>query len=143
MSYDLKVIAGDLVLQNGDFRTVVDSEKLIQDILKVCLTTAGANPLQPWYGSFISRSMIGSPLGTNMVIQLAQSQLQNAIENLMTLQKAQIKAFQTVTPDELIANILDIAVIRSNIDPRLFNVTIKVLSKGFKPISTAFTVNTI
>jgi hypothetical protein len=143
MSYDLKIISGDLVLQNGDFQTVVDSEKLIQDLLKICLTTAGANPLQPWYGSYISRSMIGSPLGTSIVVQLAQSQLQNAIENLMTLQKAQVKSFQAVTPDEQISAILDISIVRSSSDPRLFDVRIKVLSKGFKPITTAFTVSTI
>lgn len=143
MSFDLKIISGDLVLQNGDLRTVVDSEKLIQDLLKIALTTAGANPLQPWYGSYISRSLVGSPLGTSIVVQLAQSQLQNAIENLMTLQKAQVKSFQSVTPDEQIGAILDISIVRSTSDPRLFDVRIKVLSKGMKPITTAFTVSTI
>ena len=54
MSFDLKIINGDLVIKNGQLTTVVDSEKLIQDILKICLTEAGSNPMQPWYGSSIS-----------------------------------------------------------------------------------------
>jgi hypothetical protein len=143
MSFDLKIKNGDLALDRGDLQIVVDSEKLIQDILKIALTTAGSNPLQPWYGSFISRTLIGSPLGTSIIIQVAQSQLQNSIENLMTLQKAQVKSFQNVSPDEQINSILDISIIRNNIDPRLFDVRIKVLSKGFKPITTVFTVSTI
>lgn len=143
MSFDLKIKNGDLALDRGDLQIVVDSEKLIQDILKIALTTAGANPLQPWYGSFISRSLIGSPLGTSIIIQVAQSQLQNSIENLMTLQKTQVKSFQNVSPDEQINSILDISIVRNSSDPRLFDVRIKVLSKGFKPITTAFTVSTI
>lgn len=143
MSYDLKIRNGDLVLDNGDLKIVIDSEKLIQDLLKIALTSAGSNPLQPWYGSFISRSLVGSTLGTNIIVQVAQSQLQNSIENLRTLQQSQIKSFQNVSPDELINSILDISIDRNSVDPRLFDVRIKVLSKGFKPISTAFTVDTI
>lgn len=143
MSYDLKIISGDLALQNGTLRTVSDSEKLIQDILKICLTAAGSNPLQPWYGSFISRSLIGSPLSSNITIQVAQSQLQNAIENLMTLQKQQVKSFQIVSPDEQINSISDISITRNNTNLTLYIVQIKVLSKGFKPVTTAFTMNTV
>lgn len=143
MSFDLKVKNGDLVLDRGDLRTVVDSEKLIQDLLKIALTSAGSNPLQPWYGSYISRSLIGSPLSTNIILQVAQSQLQNSIENLRTLQQQQVKSFQIMTPDEQINSIMDISINRNNSDPRLFDVVIKVLSKGFKPITTAFTVDTI
>src|SRR5271170_4302310 len=100
MSFDLQIINGDLVLQNGALGTVINSQKLIQDILKIALTPAGSNPLQPWYGSFISRSLIGSPLASSIILQVAQSQLQNALENLMTLQQKQVKSFQMVTPDE-------------------------------------------
>jgi hypothetical protein len=141
MSYDLKVSNGDLVLNNGDFRLVKDGEKLIQDILKIALTPTGGDPLQPWYGSFISRTLIGSPLGTNIIMQVAQSQLQNALENLRGLQQAQIKSFQAVTPDEQLGAISDISIVRNTTNPTLFDVRIKVISKGFKSINTSFTVN--
>jgi len=143
MSFDLKVRNGDLVLNRGDLQTVVDSEKLIQDILKIALTPAGSNPSFPWYGSFVSRTLIGSPLGTSIIIQVGQSQLQNAIQILMQLQSAQSKSGQSVSADEQINSILDISIMRSISDPTSYNVRIKVLSKGFKPITTAFTVSTL
>lgn len=143
MSFDLKIINGDLVLDNGDLKTVVDSEKLIQDILKICLTTAGTNPLYPWYGSLISRSLVGNPLDTSALLTISQSQLSNALDNLKNLQDLQTKSFQSVTADEQIGAIQDISVVRNKIDPRLFDVRIRVLTKGSKPITTAFRVSTI
>lgn len=143
MSYDIKVISGDLVLQNGDFRLVYDSEKLIQSILKICLTPAGSNPLQPWYGSFINRSLIGSSLSSSITVQIAQSQLQNALQNLMTLQQQQVKSFQTVSPDEQLNSISGISITRSASNLTQYNVVVSVMNKGYKPITTSFTVSTI
>lgn len=143
MSFDLKIINGDLVIQNGDLRTVVDSEKLIQDILKICLTNVGSNPFNPGYGSFLSRTVIGNAMYTTSVVTIAKSQLTTCLTNLQTLQQKQIQSRQRVSADEQLAAVSDISVVRNTIDPRLFNVTIKVLSKGYKPITTAFTVSTI
>jgi len=143
MSFDLKIINGDLVLANGRLKTVVDSEKLIQDILKMCLTTAGSNPIHPWYGSFISRTIVGNPNYTSVLVQIGKSQLTTALQNLKDLQDLQVKAFQRVSADEQIAAISDISIIRNQIDPRLFDIIIKVTTKGLKPITTAFEVSTI
>lgn len=143
MSFDLKIIGGDLVIQNGALRTVVDSEKLIQDILKICLTTAGSNVLQPWYGSFISRTLVGNPNYTSSLVQIAKSQLATALNNLKQLQTIQLNSFQRISADEQLASITDISVLQSQINPTLFSITIQALSKGLKPITTAFSVSTI
>ena len=143
MSFDLKITNGDLVIKNGQLQTVIDSEKLIQDILKICLTTAGSNPLNPGYGSYISRTLVGNPLHTSVLVQIGKSQLNSALENLKTLQEMQVKSFQRVSADEQISAILDISIIRNEFDPRLFSVRISALSKGFKPITTAFRASTI
>jgi hypothetical protein len=143
MSFDLKILKGDLVIANGDLKQVIDSEKLIQDILKLCLTTAGSNPLHPWYGSYLSRTIVGNPMETSMLAEISRSQLNTALENLKSLQELQIKTFQPITADEQLGAVLDISVRRNNIDPRLFEVNIKALTKGFKPITTAFRVSTI
>lgn len=143
MSFDLKVKNGDLVLNNGQLQTVIDSEKLIQDILKICLTTAGSNPIHPWYGSFLSRAIIGSPQYSSVLAQISKTQLMTALENLKALQDKQVKSYQRVSADEQLNIISDISVVRSQINPMYFDVVIKVLTKGFKPITTAFNVSTI
>lgn len=143
MSFDLKIQSGNLVLNNGDLQQVVDSEKLEQDILKICLTDVGSNPLNPWYGSFLSRSIIGSAESTTILVQIGQSQLNTCLQNLQSLQQQQVKTFQRVSADEQLAVIKNISVTRNAIDPRLFVVKISGLTKGTKPISTAFSVSSI
>jgi phage baseplate assembly protein W len=143
MSYDLKIINGDLAISNGSLTTVENSDKLIQDILKIALTAAGSNPIHPWYGSYISRTLVGNPNYNGIIIQIAKSQLTTALENLKSLQGLQVKSFQPMTADEQIASISDISVMQSQVDPRLFDVVIRVLSKGLKPITTSFTVSTL
>lgn len=143
MSFDLKITGGDLVITQGKIKTVVDSEKLIQDILKMALTTAGSNPIHPWYGSFVSRTLVGNPNYSSVLVQIAKSQLTTAMQNLKELQDIQIKSYQRVSADEQIAAISDISIVHSRTDPRLFDVVIKALTKGLKPITTAFTVSTI
>lgn len=143
MSFDLKINNKDLVIKNGQLQSVIDSEKLIQDILKICLTTAGSNPLHPGYGSFISRTLIGNPLYTSVLVQIGKAQINTCLENLKSLQGLQVKSFQRVSADEQISAIMDISIVRSPIDPRLFDVRIKAMTKGLKPITTAFRVSTI
>jgi hypothetical protein len=143
MSFDLKISNGDLVISQGKLKTVVDSEKLIQDILKIALTTAGSNPIHPWYGSFISRTLIGNPNHSSILVQIGKSQLNTALQNLKDLQDIQVKSYQRVSADEQIATISDISIIQNQIDPRLFDIVIKALTKGLKPITTAFSVSTI
>lgn len=143
MSFDLQIANGDLVISNSSLNTVSDGQKLIQDILKICLTSAGGNPLNNWYGSYISRNLIGSTLDNSVLVQVAQSQLTSALENLKNLQISQMRSFQQMSADEQISSILGVSIIRNQIDPRLFDIRIKVLTKGMKPIQTGFTVNPI
>lgn len=139
MSFDLKIINGDFVIKNGDLDTITGQDKLIQDIIKICLTTAGANIFQPWYGSFISKTLIGSALDTDITNAIATNQLQNSIENLKKLQQLQATdTLQQVTPDEHIAGITQIDITRNTIDPRLFDVMVKVLSRAFKTTIASF-----
>lgn len=143
MSFDLKIRGGDLFIINGQLQTIVDSEKLIQDILKICLTTAGSNPIHPWYGSFISRTIVGNPNYSSILVQIGKTQLNTALQNLKDLQDLQVKSFQRVSADEQISAIQDISINTDSIDPRLFNVVVSVISKGLKPITTAFKISTI
>jgi uncharacterized membrane protein len=143
MSFDLKIINGDFSVSNGDVDTVVDTEKLTQDLLKICLTENGSNPLHPWYGSFLSRTIVGSVLNPNMTMQLARVQLENSVKNLQILQENQVRTFQTVSPQEQISAILDILITRNPQDFRFYAVNVRVLNKAFQTATASFTVNTI
>jgi hypothetical protein len=143
MSFDLKIKNGDLTITQSQLQTVTDSEKLIQDILKMCLTTAGSNPIHPWYGSMLSRTIIGSPEASSMLVQIAKTKLNSSLENIRNLQDMQVKSFQRMSADEQLGTIIDISVVRNQIDPRLFDIKIKAITKGSKPITTNFRVSTI
>ena len=143
MSFDLKIVNGDLVVNQGNLQQVVDSEKLIQDILKILLTDVGGNPLHPSYGSYLSRSVVGNPMKTQAVVQIAKTQINNCLVNLQYLQQLQVKSFQKVSADEQLAAITGISVVRSAFDPRLFTVKVAGLTKGFQPVTTAFSISTI
>lgn len=143
MSFDLQIVNGDFTVKNGEVSTVFDTDKLAQDVLKICITPNGTNPLQPWYGSLLSKTMVGSSLPNDAVMQMSRVQLENCIQNLKSLQNTQARSLQRVTPYEQINSILGITIKRNPNDFRLFTVNVSVLSKGFAPLTTAFTVNTI
>lgn len=143
MSFDLKIKNADLVIENGDIKSIIDSEKLIQDVLKICLTPVGFDALNPWYGSFLSKTVIGSPESDSLLNTVSKNQIIKALENLKDLQVYQIKSQQKLSADEQIASVQSVQVLRSEIDPRVFEVYITVITKGFKPITTAFRLSTI
>ena len=142
MSFDFRLRSGDLSIVNGDFEQIKDSPKLIQDILKIATTQAGTNPFAPWYGSLLSRTMIGSILPDGIIITAAQGQLQLAISALQNMQAIQIQQRQTLSADEQLAAVLGIQVGRSPVDQRLFQVKISVVTKSYRSTSVAFTVST-
>jgi phage baseplate assembly protein W len=138
MSFDLQISNGDFVLNNGDLATIINTTKLTQDLLKIATTTTGANPLQPWYGSMVGRTLVGSSQ-SKIIINVAQSQLQNAIANLKALQNIQVASGQSVSPSEQIASISNISITRNTIDPRIITVTINVLSRALDRVTAVFT----
>lgn len=140
MSFDIQIKNGDLVLQNGDLKKITDLDKLLQDILKICLTPAGANPINPWYGSYLNNSVIGSGIDSDVLNEIGKNQLSKSLEKLVELQNQQLNSQQSVNADELINNISSISINRNQQDPRLFVVVIKVITKGGKTLPVAFQV---
>lgn len=138
MSFDLKISNRDLVISSdGDLQKVQNTDKLIQDILKISLTALGSNPFCPWYGSAINQSLIGMPLSLDFSSSVASSQLQNSLQTLQKLQIEQAK-FQFVTPAEQLAAVKGIKISRSNTDPRAFQVIINAVSKALTNVNTGF-----
>lgn len=143
MSFDLKIVGRDLGFgPTKDLAIVENSEKLIQDVLKIVLTQIGSNPFFPWYGSPITRSLIGTAFEERFVSAVASNQLRTALETLQNLQKEQLKQSQIVTPQEQIAAVQNVIVERNVLDPRFYSVQLTVLNKAFRRVQTGFDVNT-
>lgn len=141
MSFDLKIEDGDLQIgTNGDLAVVENSEKLIQDILKILMTPLNGNVFFPWYGSPLSRSLIGSAFEGKFVASIATNQIRNGLETLKNLQEDQLTKGQFVSSREQIAAIQDVTVERNQIDPRRFRVFVSVLSKAFTTTRADFQV---
>ena len=141
MSFDLKLVGGDLVLKSGDLDTVEDADKLVQDVLKLVSTQLGSNPFFPGYGSPISQALVGSAYETTFVESMATQQLKASLERLQDLQQDQIRRNQTVTPDEQIAAIEDVSVSQARNDPRYYLVKLTVINKAFKRVPISFAVS--
>lgn len=140
MSFDLKITNRDLAIgSDGDLDKVQNTDKLVQDVLKLLLTKIGSNPFFPWYGSPLTSSMVGTALDASFLISMAENQIRSGLETIQNLQRDQAIR-QKVTPGELLAAIRSIQVLRSPIDPRFFTIELTLLTKALKSITTSFTV---
>ena len=140
MSFDLKIKNGDISLnKDGSVTAVVGNNKLRQDILKILLTDLGSNRYHKIYGSYIGRLNIGD-ISDNKLISLdLERSARNAIKNLMALQRFQSKK-QALSPGEIIVDINNISVERDTLDPRLYNVTVSVMTREITDFTTSLSV---
>jgi hypothetical protein len=141
MSFDLRIRDGDLQIgRDGDLAKVEDTEKLVQDIVKIVSTQIGANPFFPWYGSPITKSLLGRSFDRKFVSAVATQQLRTTMERLQTLQKEQIRRNQVVTPQEQIAAIQKVFVDRNIVDPRFYTIVLTVLTKAFSKVDIPLSI---
>lgn len=140
MSFDLKIKNGDISLnRDGSITTVIGNNKLRQDILKILLTDLGSNKYHKRYGSYIGRLNIGD-ISDNMLISLdLERSAMNAIKNLMALQRFQAKK-QGLNPGEIIVDINSVSVTRDELDPRLYNITVSVMTREITDFTTSLSV---
>ncbi len=142
MSFDLKLYNGKLSLKDGKLETVSDSDKLLQDILKMLFTKVGANPLSAWYGSYLTQSVIGQAnIDPQLTQAVAQTQISQSLSMLKKLQDQQFNTFQNVVPAEQIAGIQNVSVALDANDPRRYIVSIVVISKDRKEVKTTFGIS--
>lgn len=135
MSFDFRITNGDITIgSDGDLQKIENTAKLIQDILLIITTPIGSNQFYPWYGSPISKSMIGQAFDMEFSSTVASSQVQNALEILQKLQQEQARQ-QRVTPFEQLAAVKQVKIERNNIDPRFFLLIVEVLTKALTETS--------
>jgi len=126
LSFDVKILNGDISIgQDGDFAIVVNSAKLVQDVIKFVTTDQGSSKFHPQIGSLISERLVGKVLTPENTTTVLQGSVQEAIVMLQKLQKQQAQS-QILSPAETIVSIQDISVTRDKIDPRQLNVILKI-----------------
>lgn len=140
MSFDLALVNNDLALQvNGDVRTVTDTPKLRQDILKIILTPLGSVKNYMWYGCSLGEDIIGTTMTDSMYISKIQTSISKSLDRLKAMQNSQ-SVNQRVSLAELIDVVAAVDVQRDVSDPRLINVVVTVLSKRLAKIEEVFTI---
>ena len=140
MSFDLKLSNGNLQINaDGNLATVVNSEKLRQDILKMIITPIGGNKANPWYGCDVNKSLIGNIFDLNFAKDAASQQLKSAIENLQALQQQQAKT-QYITASESIAAVNDVYINTNQNDMRAIEVKVSILSYAMTALDIGFLI---
>lgn len=140
MSFDLRLINDDISISpDGTVRTITDTPKLRQDVLKILITELGTNRFHPWYGSNVSDNVIGQNLPEGLLESEITAAIFQAISRLKSLQTAQLST-QNVSLAELIAEIGPIRAERNPADPRQMNVIVTVLTKQLTKIEEVFTI---
>jgi len=140
MSYDLKLDQGDLRIANsGDLAVVVDTDKLIQDLLKIIITPLRGNKSHLWYGSSVNGAIIGESFDLDFVSDSATAQVRNAVENLFRMQLSQSQ-IQILSPAEAISAVKDIYVNNNPIDRRVVEIKVSVITGALTVESVRFTV---
>jgi phage baseplate assembly protein W len=142
MSFDLKIAKGDLQLNgDGTISLVSGNQKLRQDILKILLTTFGDNKYHVNYGSNLSQLEIGS---ADIVIteNEIKSSVISSINTLMSMQRSQAR-YQTLYPSEVIVSVLDVQVGRDNLDPRMYNLRLSILTQQLTEVFDNITIRLV
>jgi len=141
MSFDLALINGDIQIKaDGSVRTVENTDKLKQDIVKVILTPINNSRFHPWYGTNIVDDNIGKIASDSVLFQQIDLAITDGLSRLQKLQLAQSTS-QVVTFAETLASIEEVAVQRAPDDPRQVNVVVVVLSKDLSAVEEMFTIN--
>lgn len=128
MSFDLSLNKGDLrVGSTGDLATIQDTDKLIQDVLKIVHTPVGSNPFYPSLGSNITSFNIGMNLNSDFLESRVEASLLATIQTIQSIQRRQ-EAVQIVTAAEKILRINSVSAKIDSKEPRQFNISISVAS---------------
>lgn len=140
MSFDIRAITGDIEFApNGDFKQVVNSDKLAQDVVKLLNTPIGTNPLNLGYGSPLTVAQIGEAVDADQLVENTKAVISQALEQLIASQSLQA-AIQPLTDAETIIDFETPVVEQDSQDPRQFNIAVNAISKDLTPLTIALVV---
>ncbi|KKN50070.1 hypothetical protein LCGC14_0636450 [marine sediment metagenome] len=142
MSFDFALVGNDLsILPNGKIRTITDTPKLRQDIIKIVLTPLGSNRFHMWYGCTVGEDTIGKNLPDNMMLLDIRTSIIQSLEKLKELQMRQA-IYQKVTLSELMNLIGSVNAFRTKEDMRQIKIEITVYSRNLTKVEEELTLIT-
>jgi phage baseplate assembly protein W len=112
----------------GNFITVENEEKLVQDVRKLISTVKGSNTEHVWYGSNLE-NLIGYTLLPDFVKAQISTEIQNALRDLKEMQVKQSE-YQEVTTREFINSIRNLNVIQDTSDPTYWKVETEIITQA-------------
>ena len=105
MSTEVQLYKGDIYIENGQVRQIVDEEKLIQQMSKLLMTQKGGF-FHPEYGSNIY-TLIGKAQTPDVLEPLAEDHVRTEIGYYQSIQRAQ-ELMQDMSNDEVVLRVLKV-----------------------------------
>lgn len=141
MSYDIKLVDGDLRINgSGILEVVINDEKLKQDMLKAIFTPTGSQKMHTWYGSPLLAQTVGKALDPSIRELVIKNGIFYALNNIITLQESQQNDGQYLSPREELESVDDVFVENDPVDPRKINIYITVTTRSGLKVSDYFTI---
>lgn len=133
MSFDIKIISGDIALgTSGDLQKVENIDKLLQDSLKIVLSDKNKNKYHSEYGSDLNALLIGTPISDNWVsFNKVRQSITNALQILANYQLQQTK-WQITSLSELIFDVEGTYIEVNKYDPRHLDVTVFLVTQDLQ-----------
>lgn len=141
MSFDFKLVNGDLSIVNGRPEVVENEFKLVQDMLKMLFTTTGESTAHPWYGTPLLNRVIGQNNNLDLLQVDVEDSVNYALNNLQLLQELQEKDNQFISPKEAISSVEEVEIKLDSNDPRKLVIKIRILSRSNEVITESFSIS--
>ena len=120
---------------DGTLETVVEEEKLMQDVKKIITTLVTSNPFHTWYGTSIP-SLIGGKISNSGFIRTkVTNEITQALTRYASVQKQQAR-LQPVTAGERFVRLLQVSVEQDVTEPTAFNITIAFTNQRRQTMTT-------
>lgn len=142
MAFDVKLVNGDVSFDaSGRLELIRESDKVIQEVLKVVGTSISSDLFNADYGLSVTTSSIGRPLSDASVFGIVQIELRKQLDQLMKEQRY-LATVQTLAPSERIKQIDNITVERDSSEPRQLNISIDLTLQSTEPITIQTMIST-
>lgn len=119
----------------GNYKTIINEEKLMQDLRKIVVTGITTDKIATWYGTSFS-SIIGVQEFPEIVKTKIAAQILEALTRLKNIQIQQ-EEYQEVTDNEFLDFVRSLTVVQSELEPTYYTATADVTTQA----GTKFTLN--